>query len=142
MSIAAQEIGASAQYTDEDLIAKYFELKHYVDKRVDILDQQLKVPRAGMEQIKNALLARFHERGATNTKTEAGTAYVSKVLDVKVIDRQAFMQYCIAHWNSFGADMLKIGAVTEPVRAEMEKEKTPPGIETTTVIRMNIRKPA
>ncbi|HEX8838190.1 MAG TPA: hypothetical protein VF748_14710 [Candidatus Acidoferrum sp.] len=128
-------------YTDEVLIAKYFEIKTYCEEHEKRLAEKLKGPRAGMQTIKDVLLARFNQRGSTNTKTEAGTAFASKRLDVKVIDRQAFLQYCIAHWSTFGADMLQIGAVVGPVRERMEAEETPPGIETSTTVTISIRSP-
>lgn len=142
MSVALQETGANAQYTDEELISKYFEIKGYVDRRQALLAEILKPCHEGMELIKNQLLARLNERGAKNTKTDAGTAFMSKLLDVKVVDRQAFLQHCIDHWADYGADMLQIGAVVGPVRDQMEKSETPPGLETSTTIRISIRKPS
>lgn len=142
MSIAAQEEGAhGAEWTDQDLIEKYHQIKAYIEKREASLAEVLKEPREGLEAIKNALLARLNARQADNTKTEAGTAYKSKILDVKVIDRQAFLQFCIAHWDDNGSDLLQVGAVKDPVKKMMQEGEVPPGVETSTTIRINIRKP-
>ena len=142
MSIAADEKGAAeaAHYTDSALIEKYLEIKTLVELREKELSEKLKPLRDGMELVKNTLLARLNERGADNTKTESGTAYKSKILDCKVVDRQAFLSYCVDNWSSFGSDMLNIKAVTDPVKQAMAEGAIPPGLETSTTIRINIRR--
>ena len=138
MSIALVEKGAAeAEITDNALIDKYLEIKAYVERRESELSDQLKPAREGMELIKNTILARLNARGAENTKTYAGTAYKSKILSIKVIGRQEFLDFC----TSGNADMLQVGAVTDEVKTYMAEYGTvPAGLETSTTIRINIRK--
>ena len=131
---------AEAAISDKDLIDKFLEIKAHVEKREAQLAEELKGPRAGMDILKNALLARLNSRGADNTKTESGTAYKSKILDAKVVDRQAFLSYCVANWSEFGSDMINIKAVADPVKQAMADGTIPPGLEVTTTVRINIRK--
>ena len=64
-----------ADCTDAQLIEKYQELKALVAQEGEAFDARMKPYKDGMATIENALLARLNERGAENTKTEAGTAY-------------------------------------------------------------------
>jgi hypothetical protein len=141
MSTHLQEVGASEaraiQPTDQEMIEKFLEIKAYVEQQEKDLADALKPARDGMELIKNMLLARLNERGADNTKTESGTAYKSKILDVKVIGRQEFLEFAL-HQNP---DMLQVGAVKDAVKEYIaEHERTPPGLETAVTIRINIRR--
>jgi hypothetical protein len=141
MSTHLQEVGASEAQkmgpTDQDLIEKYLEIKAYVEQQEKELSDRLKPARDGMELIKNTLLAWLNERGADNTKTESGTAYKSRILDVKVIGRQEFLDFALQQ----NPDMLQVGAVKDAVKDFIaEHERTPPGLETSTTIRINIRR--
>jgi hypothetical protein len=141
MSTHLQEVGASEAQkmgpTDQDLIEKYLEIKAYVEQEAKEQMERLKPAMEGMELIKNVLLGRLNERGADNTKTESGTAYKSRILDVKVIGRQEFLEFAL-HQNP---DMLQVGAVKDSVKEYIaEHERTPPGLETSTTIRINIRR--
>jgi hypothetical protein len=139
MSIALVEKGAAeaAQPTDHDLIDKFLEIKAYVERRETELSEQLKPAREGMELIKNTILARLNARGAENTKTDAGTAYKSKILDVKVVGRAEFLAFC----TNGNTDMLQVGAVKDEVKQYIAEYGTvPAGLETSTTIRINIRK--
>ena len=141
MSTHLQEVGAIEAHTlgptDQELIEKFLEIKAYVEQREAELVEALKPARGGMELIKNTLLARLNEREADNTKTESGTAYKSRILDVKVIGRQEFLDFCL----SGNTDMLQVGATKDAVKEYIaEHERTPPGLETSTTIRINIRR--
>jgi hypothetical protein len=142
MSTHLHEVGASEAHamgpTDQELIEKFLEIKDWLEQKQKQFDEIVKPATEGMELLKNALLARLNERGAENTKTESGTAYKSKILDVKVIGRQDFLNFCMM---SGYLDMLQVGAVKDLVKEYIaEHERAPPGLETSTTIRINIRR--
>jgi hypothetical protein len=127
--------------TDIQLVEKYLELKSLVASRTETFDAEIKPFKDGMATIENEFLRRLDERGADNTKTDAGTAYKSTLLNVKVVDRDAFMKFCMQYWETVGADMLNVSAVKDPVREYMNGHNMPPpGVETSQFTRINIRR--
>ena len=127
--------------TDAQLVEKYLEFKSLVASRTETFEAEIKPFKDGMVTIENEFLRRLDERGSENTKTDAGTAYTSTLLNVKVIDRDAFMKFCMTYWDTVGADMLNGSAVKDPVRTYMNGHNMPPpGIETSQFVRINIRR--
>jgi hypothetical protein len=128
-------------FTDAQLVDKYLELKAHVAARSEAFDAEIKPFKDGMSTIENEFLKRLDERGADNTKTDAGTAYKSTLLNVKVVDRDAFLKFCTAYWDTIGADMLNVSAVKDPVKQYMNgKNMPPPGVETSQFVRINVRR--
>jgi hypothetical protein len=133
-------------YTDLELIAKYSEIEARVSKETTAFNERMAPDRKAMETLKNVLLARLNERGAKNTKTEAGTAYKTHPMDITIIDRNAFLKFCLDNWQEIGCDMMNIGAVAKPVREYIEENekntlrKPPPGLQVVRAVRINIRK--
>lgn len=128
-------------FTDAQLVEKYLEIKAHIAARTETFDTELKPFKDGLSTIENEFLKRLDERGADNTKTEAGTAYKSTLLNVKVIDRDAFMKYVSTYWENGGSDMLIVSAAKDAVKQYIETNKVePPGIETSQFTRINIRR--
>lgn len=128
--------------TDAQLVEKYLELKAHIAAQVAMFDTEMKPYKDGMAAIENALLERLNERGAENTKTDAGTAYKSTITNVKVIKRDTFLKFCIDNWSTVGADMLNVSAVKDPIKQFIDSGGIPDqiGIETSFFTRINIRK--
>ena len=127
--------------TDAQLVEKYLEFKALVASRKEAFEAELKPYVDGMSTIENEFLRRLDERGADNTKTEAGTAYKSTLLNVKVVDRDAFMKYVSTYYNQGGSDMLIVSAAKDAVKQYVETNKVdPPGVETSQFVRVNIRR--
>jgi hypothetical protein len=128
--------------TDAQLVEKHLELKAHVAAENEAHDAKMKPFKDGMATIENALLERLNERGAENTKTDAGTAYKSTITNVKVIKRDTFLKFCIDNWSTVGADMLNVSAVKDPTKQFIDSGGIPDqiGIETSFFTRINIRK--
>ena len=129
------------QITDAQLVEKYLELKAHIASHTEAFDTELKPFKDGMTTIENEFLKRLDERGADNTKTDAGTAYKSTLLNVKVVDRDAFLKFCTTYWETIGAEMLNVTAVKDPVKQYMEAHNLePPGVSTSQFVRINVRR--
>ena len=63
----------SKHYTDLELVEKYLEFKHFLAQQKDAYETAIKPYVDGMTVIENEFLRRLTERGADNTKTDAGT---------------------------------------------------------------------
>ena len=124
--------------TDLQLISKYVEIRDVVAAKTKVLTETLKPYKAGLETIETALMARLIQRGADNTKTEAGTAYKVEHLNVKVVDREKFLEYAM----NGGEDMLLAAPQKDAVRQYLD-EKTDLaliGVEATVFTDINVRK--
>ena len=128
-------------FTDAQLVEKYLALKTHIAARKEAYEAELKPFTDGMAMIENAFLQRLNERGADNTKTDFGTAYKSTLLNVKVVDRDAFMQHCIDHWDTYGSEMLNVSALKDPVKQYLDDNGvSPPGTDVSYFTRVNIRR--
>jgi hypothetical protein len=131
----------SAMITDAQLVEQYLKLRAYAVALKEKHDAELKPYAEGMATIENALLERLNERGAKDTKTDAGTAYKSTILTAKVVGRDEILKFCIDNWSTSGSDMLQVGVVKDAVKQHIETTGAPPpGVEISQFTRVNIRR--
>ena len=126
--------------TDAQLVEKYLAFKAHVAARQEAFDAEIKPYKDGMATIENAFLQRLNERGADNTKTDAGTAYKTTIRSFKVIDQPALFRFVAEQGGSL--ELLDIKVLKDPVKDWIEKTgELPPGvIENDAFIRINIRR--
>jgi hypothetical protein len=123
--------------TDLQLIEHYVKLRDIVTTKTKALTEALKPYKAGMETIETALMARLIQRGADNTKTEAGTAYKVEHMNIKVLDREKFLDYAL----NGGEEMLLASPQKDAVRQYLDVHKAnPPGVEVSFFADINVRK--
>jgi hypothetical protein len=142
MTEAALQDPWASGYTDEELVKKYVELRDEVRRRTADFDELLRPLKQGMELIEGVFLGRLNERKAQNSRTEYGTAFKVRTLTIKVAEPMTFLRYTLDNWQAGGVDLLQIGAVKKAVGEYCDNHdgKPPPGLETTAVINVNIRK--
>jgi hypothetical protein len=131
----------SVHHTDQSLIAHYIKAAGIVAQEEAALKERLVKIVAGMEACKAELMKRLIERKADNTKTEAGTAYLSDHLNIKVTNRDALLAFAQKNWDNGGGALVVIKPPVDAIRdfMAMHEDKLPPGIETSTFTRINIR---
>jgi hypothetical protein len=128
-------------WTDEKIIESYLKAASFVVGEERKLEEALAKHRSFMESAKAELTKRLIERKANNSATDAGTAYLSDHLNVKVTDRDALLDWCKEHWDNGGGALIVIKPPVDAVRdyQAMHEGKNPPGTETSTHTRCNIR---
>ena len=90
------------------------------------------------EDIENALLDWLNANGLQNFKSPDGTAYKTTHVNTKLVDRQALIQHCV-ETNNF--DIFTNSLTKEVVKQYVEDfKKTPPGVEVSNIIVVNVRK--
>jgi hypothetical protein len=79
--------------------------------------------------------------GKSSFACDAGTAYLSHTLSVKVADREKFLDFVRA---SEAWEFLDVGVLKAPVKAWMEQHPTSPtntiGLSTEPIVKCHIRK--
>lgn len=127
--------------TDLTLVAKWTDTQIKIAEKEAKLKAELKPALDTMELVKDELKARLLQRGANDTKTKAGTAYLSHHLNVQVTNRDALLSYAQENWKNGGGALVVIKPPVDAVRDHlaMHGGTLPPGIETSTFTRINIR---
>ena len=96
-----------------------------------------------MDLLDNFLLMEMNSRGEEQVKTSAGTAYKSPQMRVTMVDRQAVIAFTLDRIekndpNAF--DLFTNHVNKEVVKAMLDRNEPPPGIDVQTFVQCNVRK--
>ena len=127
--------------SDNDLIAENHKLEDLIKAAQAKFDEWAKPHKARIAEIESALRARLLERGADSTKTDAGTAYFSNIMNTKVENIPLLFDFVADNWEEVGADV-KVSVPLAIVKEHMEKNdgKPPPGVSVSYFTRLNIKR--
>ena len=127
------------EITDEQLVARYIQLRTAKSARVKEQEAEIEANfNAHMTAIAQLMLMRLNERGANNTKTDAGTAYKKRSVSATVDNRDKFLNYVIEHsaWALLTNHVSK-----EQVEAIVELTGSPPdGVKISEAVVVNFKK--
>jgi hypothetical protein len=127
--------------TDAQLIEQYQKLRAKLATIKDWYTATCEPYETAVTTIETELGRRLIERGAQNTKTEFGTAYFAHGIRPKVVDRDAFLKFCVQNWGTFGAEMLDVRALRDPIKDFMSScGPPPPGVEVENYTNLNVRR--
>jgi hypothetical protein len=138
---APPPIGDNSQVTDNDLIAENHKIEDLIKAAQAKFDEWAKPHKARINEIEALLRARLTERGADSTKTDAGTAYFSDLLQTKIDSVPLLFDFVADNWDDLGADT-KISLPVGKVREYMDAHdaQPPPGMSISYFRRLNIRR--
>lgn len=125
--------------TNEEIIARYLELRTRKEKLVSKFEEDFIKPIEGkMKALENFMLSKSIQEKTNSFKTDAGTCYKQTVRSVKVEDHQELLNYVRDHgaWGLLPASVVKseVEAIIELTNAP------PPGVSVTAITKMNFRK--
>lgn len=127
--------------TDAQLIEHHQKIKVVLATLKENFTNECAPLEEGITTIETELMRRLTERGADNTKTEFGTAYKARGIRAKVIDRDAFLKFCVAYWDTVGSEMLDVRVLKDPVKDFMASAREPPpGVEVESYTNLNVRR--
>jgi len=94
-----------------------------------------------LAEIEGLLRMRLTERGADSTKTDAGTAYFSNIMNTKIESVPLLFDFVADNWDDLGADT-KISLPVGKVREYMDAHdaQPPPGMSISYFNRLNIKR--
>lgn len=128
--------------TISEMIERHNEIKVYLEKEAMGYAERMKPYNEAMGVIEQVILGMLNKEfpdlnGPASFKCEAGTAYRSRTLSVRVTDKQAFTDFILdGHMEFLDARVLK-----EPVKEWREANHAdPPGVTSDPVIKCNIRR--
>ncbi len=166
----AEEIKGTQQAMDltpvpmnaDALIEEHFRNEAWLASEQDRFSKHIKPVVDRQEAIKNQLMEKLNAEGLENIKTSHGTAYKSRILQTKIDaeaepyirapeehggfqeeyrGREALLEFALDHWDQWGNEMLILNAQKDAVKQYLEANgKPPPGVTTSTFVRINIRR--
>lgn len=125
--------------TPADLVAKYLELRAYVEMHEKIHVQNMAPYKEAMETIEGAVHKYLDDNNLDNIKCETGTAFKKSGTRVRVADRKSFDEFVKSQPNG-------LAYFTNHVAKEMildyvkEHETPPPGVDYVRYIEVQFRK--
>ena len=146
--------------TPDSKIAKWQQLKQHLAAQTKAFADYCAPFKAEQDAIEAWLHDFLLQTKQNSAKTDHGTAYLSTLTQPKIVDRTAFLDYCLENWEKDGDALLQIGAPqVEAFEAFIERRKkeleahqantgqlpenasvTPPGTDVSYFQRLNIRK--
>jgi hypothetical protein len=137
----APAVGHNSQVTDNDLIAENHKLEDLIKAATLKFNEWAKPHKDRIAEIENEIQRRLLERGADSTKTDAGTAYISNIMNQKIESVETLFDFVADHWAEVGSEV-KISVPVGVVRAHMEQNegRPPPGISISYFSRLNIKR--
>jgi hypothetical protein len=129
---------------DQD-IERFLALRDHIEAQNKAFTEWAKPLRDEMEQITSRMHARLLELGGDkpSIKTAAGTAFTTTTKNPRVLDRDEYLKWCLANWQTYGNAMLQISspqvaAVNEFMDAH--EGALPPNVKIEPFTKVSIRK--
>ena len=147
--------------TNDELVQEALAIDDYVKGEMKKLAEFLAPYKKRGEEIDQILMARMIEQGMPAIKTDHGTAYKSIIVTPKVVDREAYLDFIEAHYDTIGRGMLQVGAPKKEAFDEFVENRKkaiteyqeanngqlppdmslyPPGCDASSFTRVNIRR--
>ena len=136
------QLGHNSELSDDALIAENFTIEDWIKAAQIKFEAWARPHKARLKEIEDTLFARLAERKADSTKTDAGTAYISNIMNTKIDNREAIIDFMMDNWETWGADMIQVNVTKDAVKRYMEENNgvLPPGISISHFSRLNIRR--
>ena len=125
---------------DDRIVRVYLKIRDTIAEVNDEYKERLAVLKAQQDRLKAELLRRLHERGATQTKTEAGTAFITENTTFTIADEELYGKFVLEQQD---VDFYQRRAKAEHVKEYMKNNggMLPPGLTIFTEQEINVRIP-
>ena len=145
----------------ELLIKEHFALSDKIKAANKQLADFIAPWKSRLEEIDGQLLQLLNSLGTgdkASISTDIGTCYLSHLLNVSInpdaepfvneqgekqVGRLALLDWCLANWEKYGADMLMVGTPQKDALKKYMDEnegRVPPGVSTSWFTRVNVRR--
>lgn len=126
--------------TDEEIIRQRIAIRDKIAKMNEEFEAKLAPYKAAEIALEGAITERMIAQGQESIRTDAGTAYRTKVMATKVADRDLFLAFV---FKTESGSFIMNSAPKEAVKEYMDdKGSPPPGVDVTYIHKTNFRKPA
>src|SRR5574337_24464 len=138
---AAAIAEAQQQIGDDRIVRVIIKIRDTIAAVNKEYEDRLDVLKAQKQRLEVELLRRLNERGATQTKTAAGTAFISESMKATVADEDLFKRFCL---DQHDVDFFQLRVKVEHLREFMTANAgmLPPGLSVFREATVNVRSPA
>lgn len=129
--------------TPADLIDEHIRLDDFLKAEAKRFDEFCRPTRDRLNEIHQQLLGMLIEQKTNAFRTDFGTASKSVIVTPKIEDRDAYLKFIGDNWSKYGNEMLQLSAPQkDAVKTWMEDNagQLPPGVVTSSFVRVNIRR--
>jgi hypothetical protein len=134
------EINEAIIIGDDRLVGVIIKIR---DKIADLnkeYEEALKTLREQKQRIENEVIRRLQERGASQTKTGKGTAFLGESMQATIADETQFKRFCLEQADlDFFQSRVKVAHLKEFM--DNNEGKLPPGISVFREVTLNVRIP-
>lgn len=125
--------------TDEQIIEAFIAIRDGIKEMTTAFDLQVLPYKKRMDELETEMTKRLMDRGATNSKTEAGTAYISRTLSVRATDKGLFVEH-VRQTQNF--ELMEVRPAKEAVETYMSDHEglPPPGVDVVQIQKTNFRR--
>jgi hypothetical protein len=123
---------------DDKLVKVALKIRDKIAEVTKEFEAQVKVLKDQQTAVTTEIIRRLNERGATQTKTPFGTAFVGEKMTANIADAATFKSFCLEHQD---LDFYQARVKIEHLREYMEANegRLPPGINVFREVTLNLR---
>jgi hypothetical protein len=124
--------------TDTTLVKVFIKIRKAISDVTKEYDARIDALRGQQKQVGTEILRRLHERGASQTKTEAGTAFIGENMSITIADETAYGDFVLEQ-QDYGYYQKR--AKVERVKEYMKQHDgtLPPGLTVFRELTINVR---
>ena len=127
--------------TDDRLVRVFRKIRSAISEETKTYEATVQKLKEQQKLIEVELLRRLQERGATQTKTEEGTAFISEVMTANIAEDAAFRKFVLDTGDiDFFQRRISITHLKEYMKEH--EEQIPPGLNIFKELNINVRAPA
>ena len=127
-------------YGDDRIIRTIIKMRTKIAELNDEYKERLDALEADKKKLEVYLVARLQERGAKQTKTDSGTAFIGERMTATIADADLFRQFCL---DQRDLDFFQARVKLEHLREFMDANggALPPGVSVFREVTLNVRVP-
>lgn len=130
----------AAIFGDDQVVRVYIKIRDAIAEVNDEFETRLKHLKGQLAKVEAELMQRLHDRGATQTKTTAGTAFLGETMQVTIADDVAYGDFVLREQDpSYYQKRAKVERVKEYMDAH--DGELPPGVNVFRRQTINVRQP-
>jgi hypothetical protein len=132
----------SKEPTADDLVAEHVRLDDWVKAETKRFGDYLKPHKERLQEIEDRLQAFMLQHKVDSVRADSGTAYISTIMNLKIEDREKFIDFVLDNWDAYGNEILLANAQKDSCKQYMQDHAgaPPPGVTIGWFQRVNVRR--
>ena len=132
----------SNEPTADDLVAEHVRLDDWVKAETKRFGEHLKPHKERLTEIEDQLQTFMLQQKLDSVKADSGTAYISTIMNLKIEDREKYLDFVNENWDAYGNEMLLASVQKDATKQYMQDHAgaPPPGVTIGWFQRVNIRR--